>query len=158
MKRIEAREEVCMTCRLCEVHCAVEHSRTRNLIKAFKKEPARPQPRCTVEVDGALSFSFMCRHCEEPVCLYACISGAMHREADGAVRVDENKCIGCWTCILACPYGAIKREEQGRHFALKCDLCPGREVPACVAACPNGALVVVEAPVPAVPKEVRVLA
>lgn len=141
-KRIYAREEVCMACRLCEVHCAVQHSSTKNMIKAFKRETTRPVSRCTVEVKGALSFSFMCRHCEEPSCLYSCVSGAMHREPDGSVRVDETKCIGCWTCILACQFGAIKRSEQ--HVAMKCDLCPGLDTPACVAACPNDALVLAE--------------
>ncbi len=155
MKRIYAREEVCMACRLCEVHCAVEHSSTKHMLKAFKKEARKPAPRCTVEVKDALSFSFMCRHCEEPVCLYSCISGAMHRDPDGAIRVDEQKCIGCWTCILACPYGAIKRDEQDHHFALKCDLCPDLEVPACVSACPNDALILVNEPDPVMPQEVR---
>lgn len=157
MKRIQAREEVCMACRLCEVHCAVEHSRTRHIIKAFKTESTRPEPRCTVEVRGALSFSFMCRHCAEPACLHACISGAMHREPGGTVRVDEDRCIGCWTCILACPYGAIRRHEQDRHFALKCDMCPDRPIPACVAACPNGALELHADPDPVMPREVREL-
>ncbi|HEY3368951.1 MAG TPA: 4Fe-4S dicluster domain-containing protein [Symbiobacteriaceae bacterium] len=156
MKRIYAREEICMACRLCEVHCAVQHSQTKNPVKAFKREATRPVPRCSVEVKGALSFSFMCRHCAEPTCMYSCISGAMHREPNGTIRVDESKCIGCWTCILACQYGSIKRQEQGdKHFALKCDLCPGLEVPACVANCPNDALVLTEEDDPVMPQEVN---
>lgn len=144
MKRVYVREEVCIGCKLCEIHCVVQHSRSKDTIKAFKKESPRPLPRVVVEEEGPLSFGFQCRHCSEPACLYACVSGAMQRDERGAVRVDESKCIGCWTCILACPYGAISRGGGVSHFASKCDLCPGLELPACVANCPNEALKLVE--------------
>jgi carbon-monoxide dehydrogenase iron sulfur subunit len=57
----------------------------------------------------------------------------------GLVVHDDEKCIVCWTCIIACPYGAIKPDLSGKIVA-KCDLCPNLEVPACVANCPNEAL------------------
>jgi carbon-monoxide dehydrogenase iron sulfur subunit len=63
--------------------------------------------------------------------------------ATGMVVVDRNKCMGCWTCIVACPNGALTRDLDNKIVA-KCDLCPGLEVPACVANCPNDALVLVE--------------
>ena len=64
----------------------------------------------------------------------------MHRDkVTGAVIIDESKCIGCWTCILACPYGALVRDKE-RKIVAKCDLCPQHEVPVCVANCPNEAL------------------
>ncbi len=144
MKLVMASEEFCITCKLCELYCVAEHSRSRDLWKAFKRESPRPLPLITVEQDGPLSFGFNCRHCAEPECVFACPSGAMRKHPDGTVRVDESQCIGCWTCVLACPYGAIGRDERGRHHAVKCDLCPGREVPACVANCPNRALITVE--------------
>jgi len=53
------------------------------------------------------------------------------------------KCIGCWTCIVACPYGVLIRDLNNKTV-IKCDLCPGREIPACVVNCPNEALVYVE--------------
>jgi carbon-monoxide dehydrogenase iron sulfur subunit len=68
----------------------------------------------------------------------------MHRE-NGRIVCDVEKCVGCWTCIMVCPYGVIKREEgDGKRVASKCDLCPDREIPACVANCPNEALIWVE--------------
>ncbi|MBI4318084.1 MAG: 4Fe-4S dicluster domain-containing protein [Chloroflexi bacterium] len=142
MKRIYPREEVCIGCRLCEIHCLVQHSRSKNLIKAYKKESPRGIARISVQEDGPVSFALQCRHCEEPLCVYSCLTGAMYRDPEtGAVRHDAEKCVGCWTCILACPYGAIARDLGARKIVAKCDLCPGLAVPACVANCPNEALI-----------------
>ena len=82
----------------------------------------------------------VCRHCDDAPCMHACISGAIHRDEDGVVRTDADKCIGCWTCVMVCPYGVIGRHLQ-EHKAYRCDRCPDREIPACVSACPTGALV-----------------
>lgn len=143
MIRIYPNEEVCIGCRLCEIHCIVQHSKSRNIIKAFKGEQ-RPHKRVEVEEEGHVSFALQCRHCDEAPCVTACLSGAMSKDPKtGAVTNDPERCIGCWTCILVCPYGAIHRAEDG-HVAGKCDLCPDCEVPACVANCPNEALVMEE--------------
>lgn len=138
MGRIYAKEEVCIGCRLCEIHCIVQHSKSKRIIKAFKEEP-RALPRAIVEEEGALSFALQCRHCDEPLCVEACMSGAMHIE-DGKVLCDSDRCVGCWMCIMSCPFGAIKRDEYHK-ISSKCDLCAGSDMPACVANCPNEALV-----------------
>ncbi|MBM3119359.1 MAG: 4Fe-4S dicluster domain-containing protein [Chloroflexi bacterium] len=144
MKRVYVREDVCMGCGLCRLHCLVEHSKTKNMIKAFKKETPRPLSRIRVERNGEVSFSLQCQHCDEPWCVYSCLTGAMHRDpTTGAVAVDPERCMGCWTCIVACPNGALSRDVS-RKVVAKCDLCPGYDVPACVANCPNEALVLVE--------------
>jgi carbon-monoxide dehydrogenase iron sulfur subunit len=58
----------------------------------------------------------------------------------------SDRCIGCWTCIMVCPYGVIgRRQDGGRWVAARCDLCPDRAIPACVEACPTRALVYAEA-------------
>lgn len=143
MKRIYPQEEVCMACRLCEVYCLVEHSRSRDPVKAYKKESPRPLARIRVEEKGTLSFALQCRHCDEPPCVYACLTGALRKEESGVVKVEAEKCIGCWTCILACPYGAIAM-DTARGVVAKCDLCPHLSLPACVSRCPNEALVYLE--------------
>ena len=141
MKKIYIREEVCMGCGLCLVYCQTEHSRSKNIIKAFKKETPRPVPRIRVERAGEVSFSLQCRHCEEPWCVYSCLTGAMQRDPlSGEVKVETEKCMGCWTCILACPRGALVR-DSGNKVVAKCDLCPDLDIPACVANCPNEALI-----------------
>jgi carbon-monoxide dehydrogenase iron sulfur subunit len=144
LKRIYAQESVCIGCRLCEVYCIAAHSPGGNLVKAFR-QTERPIAAVRVQEDGALSFAMQCRHCDEPACLAACITGALERDERGVVTVNAEKCIGCWTCILACPYGAISRNEARRQ-SVKCDLCPGQDVPKCVAMCPNGALHYTETP------------
>jgi carbon-monoxide dehydrogenase iron sulfur subunit len=55
------------------------------------------------------------------------------------VEIDTEKCIGCWTCIIACPYGALTR-DKGNRVVVKCDFCSEHDVPICVANCPNEAL------------------
>lgn len=142
VKRVYVREEVCMGCGLCRVYCQVQHSGSRDLLKAFKRE--KPLPRLRVERRGEVSFSLQCRHCTEPWCVYSCLTGAMQKDpATGVVTADPEKCIGCWTCVLACPNGALTR-DTGNHRVIKCDLCPGEEMPVCVANCPNEALVFAE--------------
>jgi carbon-monoxide dehydrogenase iron sulfur subunit len=64
----------------------------------------------------------------------------MHKElGSDEVAIDAQKCIGCWTCIVACPYGALSRDVDS-GTVIKCDVCPDREIPVCVANCPNEAL------------------
>lgn len=145
MKRIYAKEEVCIGCRLCEVACRVVNSKYKNLdsaydiIKAYSQKP-KPISRLFVEEVGPISFSLQCRHCEDASCIEACITGAMHRDERGAVVVDSEKCVGCWTCVMVCEFGAIKRDLINKR-ATKCDLCADRDIPACVEVCPNRALV-----------------
>jgi len=142
-RRIVCNFDVCIGCRLCEVYCITSHSRfPHDVLKAFKLDGQRPVPRVTVEEEGVLSFSVSCRHCQEPECTKSCLTGALQLDAElGIIKVDEERCIGCWTCVVACPYGAIRPSSGERKVAVKCDLCGGTgEVPACVANCPNEAL------------------
>jgi anaerobic carbon-monoxide dehydrogenase iron sulfur subunit len=144
MRRIIPREEYCIGCRLCEIHCIVQHSKSKDIIKAFKRE-TRPVKRVEVEEKGHVTFALQCRHCDEAPCVTACLSGAMQRDPEtGVVTNDPERCVGCWTCILVCPFGAVRRDETEGKVVGKCDLCPDLEIPACVANCPNEALILVE--------------
>ena len=142
MKRIVVREEFCIGCRLCEIHCLVQHSKSKKIIKAFRTERDTVVPLVRVEQSGYVSFALQCRHCEEAPCIEACMTGAMRRDNEtGAVICDADRCVGCWMCIMVCPYGAIQR-GTGRKVASKCDLCMGLEIPACVENCPNEAIII----------------
>lgn len=144
MRKVYIKEEACMSCHLCEIYCQLQHAKSKDLVKAFNRESPRPLPRVRVEEKGAVSFSVRCQQCDEPPCVYACLTGALTRDpVSGVIKVDEEKCSGCWTCILACPFGAIRQDLEQRK-TVKCDLCPGEDVPVCVVNCPNEALVYVE--------------
>ncbi len=140
-KRLYAKPEYCMACRLCEIACFVKHSKSKKIIKAFREERDTLKPKIIVETKGAISFALQCRHCDDALCIEACLTGAMMRKSDGAVICDEGVCVGCWSCIMSCPYGVIMRDTKRKKIATKCDLCPDKNVPSCVEACPNEALI-----------------
>ena len=147
MKAIFCRIDRCVGCKACELACAVEHSVSKRLAEAVGEEP-RPSHRVrvlTVDAKGAKvrlrSVALQCRQCAEPACAAACIAGGIVKdETTGVVRLNSEKCVGCWTCTMVCPYGAVVRVTE-KGVALKCDQCPDRDVPACVEDCPTHALV-----------------
>ena len=97
MKRILIREEFCFTCRLCEIYCAVQHSKSKDIIKAFMKENPPPLSRIRLVENRPISFAVQCQHCEDPLCVDACLSGAMQLDKEtGLVKHDVEKCMGCW--------------------------------------------------------------
>jgi carbon-monoxide dehydrogenase iron sulfur subunit len=64
----------------------------------------------------------------------------MYKDENGIVRNIKEKCVGCQSCIMACPFGAIKMSVSGTVIS-KCDLCTKNgDEPACAKNCPNGAL------------------
>ena len=140
MKRIFINEEWCLGCHLCEYQCAYANSGIPDMVKALKGKEIHP--RIVVEGDNNRSFPINCRHCLEPLCVKSCISGALSKNNDGAVMLDAEKCVGCFTCVSACPVGAIMPvPNQGK--VQKCQLCIDNQFgePACVKGCPNRALV-----------------
>jgi formate dehydrogenase iron-sulfur subunit len=85
-----------------------------------------------------------CHHCLEPACLEGCPVHAYEKDLrTGIVRHLDDQCIGCQYCILKCPYD-VPQYSHAKGIVRKCDMCHGRlasaEAPACVQACPNGAI------------------
>lgn len=150
MKRVYCNIEKCLSCRTCEIACAVAHSGAKELTCAVREFPL-PKHRIHVESidrEGSLhrvrSIALQCRHCEDPLCVQACISGGISRHPEtGQVVHDSDKCVQCWSCIMVCPFGVIVRHEDCRQ-AVKCDHCADRPSPACVEACPTHALLYCE--------------
>lgn len=139
-KKIYAFASLCTGCRTCEIVCAVAHSISKTLISAITEIPA-PRYRIEIQANQELKLPVNCRHCEEPDCLFACKAGAVSKEPQtGQVNVDLEKCVGCWMCVMVCPFGAVHPDHE-RGKAQKCDLCRDRENgPACVESCPTTAL------------------
>lgn len=138
MKRVYVNEKWCLGCHLCEYNCAFANSGMKDMAKALKDKPI--YPRIHIEGNEQISFAVSCRHCRDPLCVKSCIAGALSQK-DGLICIDRNKCVGCQTCILVCPYGALALGGDG--IMQKCELCVSNACgePACVAGCPNKAIV-----------------
>jgi len=100
--------------------------------------------RCKTYRQPELKAAVHCKQCENPSCMAACPVGAIHKRDDKLIFIDENSCIGCRECVLACPFGAVRMAPvaDGRVVATKCDLCVDTKAgtPACVKGCPKKAL------------------
>lgn len=141
MKKVWADWDKCMGCKSCELQCAIERdSVSKTLIGAVREDP-KPVARLAVVGNTGECFPIQCRHCQDAPCIRACPSGAMQRdENQDAVIIDQSRCRGCWMCVMSCPFGAIIPAHACK-VAVKCDACFQMEEPACVNACPTGALI-----------------
>ena len=113
----------CIGCRSCQVAC-----------KSSKSLPVGPKPNLIVPIEPKMvdgvprgAFIFMtCFHCEKPWCVGACPTGAMQkRTEDGIVFVNPVLCVGCKSCMSACPWGAPQWDAETKKV-VKCDYCKDR--------------------------------
>ncbi len=139
MKKVYVNEQWCLGCHLCEYYCAFANSGQEDMVAALKDQPIFP--RIQIEEGDGVNFAVNCRHCDDPLCVKSCITGALQIH-DGVITVDPDQCVGCYTCILTCPYGAVMPAADGR-VVQKCELCLQNTCgePACVKGCPNRAIV-----------------
>ncbi|MBT3479103.1 MAG: 4Fe-4S dicluster domain-containing protein [Candidatus Marinimicrobia bacterium] len=98
-------------------------------------------------IDHPLFKKSQCMHCKEPACQVSCFVNAYTKTPEGAVIYDEEVCVGCRTCMVACPFNmpTYKYSSASKPKIVKCKLCYDTRlknglVPACVESCPNGAL------------------
>lgn len=161
-KRVVVKFDKCIGCRSCEVACAREHSQKLRIEERITADTNKPVSRIAIkptfsdpteceelkpikgqsrnDIKTGKAYPIRCRHCDDPKCVEACMSGALMKNDEGVVVHNPDKCVGCWMCIMACPFGAIKRDVKNK-IIVKCDLCPHRETPACVEACKTGAII-----------------
>ncbi len=152
---IIADSSKCIGCRTCEVACVVSHQNEQD---CSALSPKNFHPRIHVVKGAEISTAMMCRQCEDAPCANVCPNGALVREND-FINVIQERCIGCKTCVVACPYGAmevvrrpvVRNSGAGLNVlsekaeANKCDLCNHREDgPACIQACPTNAIIMVD--------------
>jgi len=138
LKRVYVNEKWCLGCHLCEYYCAFADSDDKDMARALKD--VQINPRIKIEKHDDISFAVSCRHCHEPLCVKACITGSL-TITDGVITINGDKCVNCYTCILSCPYGAVSPSPDG--VVQKCELCVKATggTPICVKGCPNGAIV-----------------
>lgn len=155
----------CIGCNTCAVACKVSN----NLPKDVWWNVVHTEGRDFADTSkgtygGEMQLSWLpvnCMHCENAVCEEVCPAGATVKRDDGIVTVDEETCIGCKSCMEACPYDVRRLIENEPEYYLelpigdpaakshkggtveKCDFCAGRidrgEKPACMELCPGRA-------------------
>jgi Fe-S-cluster-containing dehydrogenase component len=148
---------VCIGCRKCEYACKVNHDLPSEPIDPYSdrsvfEERRRPHAGALTivnqyeGVEEPVNVKFQCMHCDHPACVSACIVGAFTKRKDGAVVYNQDICIGCRYCMVACPFQVPAFEYFNALTPLvrKCDFCAERldegKLPACVEMCPVEAL------------------
>lgn len=139
----------CTGCKTCETACKDFNDLSvdfafRKVYEATLGETSRDESGVISTSCVSYTISMACNHCENPACVENCPQGALSKDTDtGLVVSDQELCIGCGTCVLACPYGAPKVDEEALK-SLKCHGCAERLAagmkPVCVEACPSRAL------------------
>lgn len=131
----------CIGCHACEVACVMAHNHEQHVLSQRQFIP-----RITVLKEGKRRSAVTCHHCENAPCAQSCPNGAIGKSND-SVQVNQQKCIGCKACVVACPFGTMEivvtpvSDGQVKATAHKCDLCHDRpQGPACVENCPADAL------------------
>lgn len=133
----------CVGCQTCVVGCKILHQCSDGVYLGHLETVDSDESYVVSGTYPNVSITFrphLCNHCETPLCVANCPTGAMQkREEDGIVELDSEVCIACGTCTQACPYGAPVVDEPAGSAA-KCDLCRTRlqrdEEPLCVCSCP----------------------
>ncbi len=145
---VKGNPDLCIGCRTCMIGCVIAHEGE----KIFQMNPGEYvfNPKLDIVKTATITVPVQCKHCENPACMNVCPVKAIEI-VNNAVVVSPDKCIGCKTCMIACPYGAIdmitasngqkQSDNSERIVANKCDLCAGREDgPACIQVCPTASL------------------
>ncbi len=130
MNAISIIPDLCSGCESCEIVCSLSHE------ESFSSLLSRIQIKKWGEI--GVYIPIVCQHCEDAPCINICPTKARIRlEESGAVITDEKWCVGCKSCIYACPFSApIIHPKKGK--TMTCDLCRGK--PLCVEVCTTGAL------------------
>ncbi len=130
-KLIRIEPEKCIGCKTCELACSFKN--------AGEFAPSKTRIYNEVFLEEAKFITVTCMQCDEPWCEKACPKAAISKEMpSGVVYVDEHRCVGCRTCVSACPFGMIKYVAESGKVD-KCNLC-NEDTPECVAFCPTGCL------------------
>ncbi|MFC1815445.1 4Fe-4S dicluster domain-containing protein [Thermodesulfobacteriota bacterium] len=146
----------CIGCHTCSMACKVENFTEPGIFWSFVEDEE-------IGVYPAVSRRFiprLCMHCTNPPCMEVCPTEASYKREDGIVLVDHEKCVGCQSCVVACPYGArYFKKDNTSYFTIGttpyedlgfsnhrpgvaegCTFCYQRlargQEPACVRACP----------------------
>ena len=136
-------QDSCIGCHACTVACKQENDVPLGAFRTWVKWIEHGEFPET----GREAAILRCNHCEDAPCIEICPTVALYKRTDGIVDLDPDRCIGCASCMQACPYDAIYIDEQA-GTAAKCHFCAHclevNLAPACVSVCPEQAIKVVD--------------
>lgn len=148
----------CIGCYGCQLSCKAENATPPGVFfaRVLKREEG------TYPNVQHLFLPVLCNHCSDPACVKACPTGASFVWKDGGiVDIDPDKCVGCRSCMMACPYDNRYINDKQQHYfeqgptpyedkrgsrhqtdvVMKCNFCRPRvlegKLPACVENCPT---------------------
>ncbi len=149
----------CIGCRGCQVACKSWHD-LKGEKSTFSETWSNPRHLSSNQYtrvifrevpgpEGQMNWYFIkrqCMHCNDPACASACPVKALIKLPEGPVVYDDDKCIGCRYCMMACPFQVPKFEwESAVPLVRKCTFCAERQAiglaPSCVTTCPTQALI-----------------
>lgn len=132
-------QDRCIGCHACTVACKDEHKVPVGVFRTWVKYIEKGS-----FPDVSRHFGVMrCNHCEQAPCIEICPTSALFKRDNGIVDFDNSRCIGCKSCMQACPYDALYIDPD-TSTAAKCNFCAHRVEanlePACVVVCPTQAI------------------
>jgi len=148
----------CIGCNACTVACKSHNGTPKDIFWSqvlVEEKGEYPNAR-------TVPTPILCMHCEDAPCVKVCPTGASYKDENGIVHVNQDKCIGCKSCMVACPYDArkfmggnpksyfpgkevtqleeVQKDQFPRAVVSKCNFCADRLkedlLPACVGTCP----------------------
>ncbi len=130
----------CIGCHGCTVACKEEHNVPVGVFRTWVKYIEKGSFPDTTRHFGVMR----CNHCESAPCVEICPTRSLFHRSDGIVDFDSARCIGCKSCMQACPYDALYIDPN-TNTAAKCNFCAHRVEmslePACVIVCPTQAII-----------------
>ena len=134
-------QDRCIGCHACTVACKEEHGVPIGVFRTWVKYIEKGE-----YPDTRRFFSVLrCNHCEDAPCITICPVTALYRLDNGIVDFNGDRCIGCKSCMQACPYDALYINPN-TNTAEKCNFCAHRVEkqlePACVIVCPVQAIII----------------
>ena len=147
-------QDLCVRCGHCTWTCEQTHGVAR-LVRRGDKLVTKLHVVGRESEARNLMLPNSCQHCRNPACMIDCPTGAIGRDPEGEVFINESLCTGCGNCAKACPWENIQMSPRPKgmplaaslsgglritEVAVKCDLCRDFDAPACVGACPTEAI------------------
>ena len=131
MKKLLVTPSRCTGCRSCEIACSFSHPRHGGA-------PGKSSIRAFLTKAPDEGIPIVCLQCDSAACVAVCPSKALVRnDKTGAIELVEERCVHCYSCLVACPFGNIALDVKA-HSVVKCDLCGGE--PRCAQFCPTQTL------------------